>query len=114
MKVKMLLISCLVLGFGVFLYGCSNKFSSENNYPHYTVTYLDNHPKLVKKIRTLCHKAEAKLTSYSEERAFANTTFSKDCSNASQVWVANSMAPPPNVIHSAPNRDSVLYDVPKP
>ena len=118
MKVKMLVISFLVFGFGFLLYGCSNKVSSYNSYPYYTSNYIGNHPKLMFKLEAACYKAETevKLNGYSAAAAFLKTNLAKDCNNVNiaQLFSGYYGAKADNVIHSAPNRDSVLHDVPKP
>ena len=78
MKVKMLIVSFLVMGFGVVLYGCSNKPSTYNNYPLYTVRYLDAHPKLVNRLKAECNKAGRSFGhNMNEAVAFGKTNLSK-------------------------------------
>ena len=115
MKVKMLIVSFLVMGFGLVLYGCSNKLSSESNYPLYTIAYLNAHPNLVKKLDAACDEAEKAIGhNISKAEAFGNTNLSKDCTN-SQDLLGRGMHTPINLtMPSAPAHDSILYDVPKP
>lgn len=89
MKMKMLIFSCLVLGFGLVLYGCSKKPSSENSYPLYTVKYLYSHPKFAQKLYAKCNKVESGFGfSHRGYEVFNKTTLGKDCHNyavASQI-----------------------------
>ena len=123
MKVKMLIVSFLVMGFGLVLYGCSNKLSTENSYPIYTVRYLDTHPKLVNRLKAECDKTERSFgNNVNEAVAFENTNLSKDCTEIIQsvnpaaarhhyaaAVTSNAIN---NTMPSAPADSSVLYDLP--
>ena len=124
MKVKMLIVSFLIMGFGIVLYGCSNKPSTKSSsYPLYTVRYLDAHPKLVGKLKVECDKAEHSLGSnVNEAVAFENTNLGKDCMelvqsvNPAAARHHYAAAVTSNAINnnmpSAPADGSVLYDLP--
>ena len=125
MKVKMLIVSFLVMGFGIVLYGCSNKLSSENSYPFYTTKYLNAHYAVARKLSMKCIKAENSIgPDINEAVAFAKTTLGKDCTNLNSTGISLVMGdggyasptppvPPSNVMPLANPKDSVLYGLPK-
>ena len=130
MKVKMLVVSLLIMGFGIVLYGCSNKpfsklFTKSNSYPIYTVAYLNAHPKFSYRLSRKCHKVGDSIHSFKGIDVFNKTNLGKDCAeimnnniafelpgNAPKARTSGAVPPPSNVMPSAPADSSVLYDLP--
>ena len=121
MKVKMLVVSLLIMGFSIVLYGCSNKpfsklFTKSNSYPIYTAAYLNAHPKFSYRLSLKCVKAENSIHSFSGADLFYKTNLGKDCNtqknSTAQGLTGVTVPPPSNVMPSAPADSSVLYDLP--